>query len=150
MHQVINAQSASWSLRIAELAGTGTKMVPELPLLRRLMWVRLVMMDRQRFEGGASAGLGDIARLDDRALELVAKIRGKSGHRVPHEEVLLDRLADPQSHGVTYPGARNPLSNKLMTIYWAARMAFQLHGATYLNARNRAKRNDSLLGWGGL
>jgi hypothetical protein len=50
-------------------------MVAELPLLRCLVGVRLVMMDRQGFEGSSGADLCYFTSLDNRAFQLVAEFR---------------------------------------------------------------------------
>jgi hypothetical protein len=46
---MVDRQPAATVLPVAKLAGTGSELVAELSLLRRLVGIRLVMMDSQGF-----------------------------------------------------------------------------------------------------
>ena len=58
-------------LPVPELPRPGAEVVAQLALGRLHVRVRLVVVDRQSFQRGASAGLGRVAGLDDHALQFV-------------------------------------------------------------------------------
>ena len=69
--QVVDGQPAGRVLPVPELPRPGAEMVAQFALGRLHVRVRLVVVDRQGFQGGASADLGRVAGLDDHALQFV-------------------------------------------------------------------------------
>ena len=70
------------ALGIAELFCLGLKLLTVTPQLFVHVLVRIGLMNREGFKCFACAPFGNLTRLLDRAFQLSAKRRGKTGHRI--------------------------------------------------------------------